>query len=338
MVSIVVPVYNMEKFLPRCMDTLVSQSSDYEIILVDDGSTDRSPELCDDYRQRYPSLVRVIHKRNSGLSSARNAGIEAAKGTYVIFPDPDDWVEPNYVSKMVEFQNYYQPDLLCVGYYVDTDGKCVPANEGQKTHYMDRAAAQQALFIPPKMGGFAWNKLDGYCFNKIYRMDIIQTNRIRFHSGITFGEDIAFNLSYLKYVDNIVGLPKCLYCYNADNLESATRKFDAYRFENHRYVYHLRKPFIAPYYRKAFSNGFYDICMWDIECIFDKKNVWKFRKKIKYSNYILRTSEFRECVKMGASDGMNRWYLAALHTGNYLLVKFLENIRMLLNKTARKKG
>ena len=115
MVSIVVPVYNMEKFLPRCMDTLVSQSSDYEIILVDDGSTDRSPELCDDYRQRYPSLVRVIHKRNSGLSSARNAGIEAAKGTYVIFPDPDDWVEPNYVSKMVEFQNYYQPDLLCVG-------------------------------------------------------------------------------------------------------------------------------------------------------------------------------------------------------------------------------
>lgn len=99
MVSIVVPVYNMEKFLPRCMDTLVSQSSDYEIILVDDGSTDRSPELCDDYRQRYPSLVRVIHKRNSGLSSARNAGIEAAKGTYVIFPDPDDWVESELCFK-----------------------------------------------------------------------------------------------------------------------------------------------------------------------------------------------------------------------------------------------
>lgn len=122
-------------------------------------------------------------------------------------------------------------------------------------------------------------KLDGYCFNKIYRMDIIQTNRIRFHSGITFGEDIAFNLSYLKYVDNIVGLPKCLYCYNADNLESATRKFDAYRFENHRYVYHLRKPFIAPYYRKAFSNGFYDICMWVLNVYLIRKMYGNFEKK-----------------------------------------------------------
>lgn len=199
MVSIVVPVYNMEKFLPRCMDTLVSQSSDYEIILVDDGSTDRSPELCDDYRQRYPSLVRVIHKRNSGLSSARNAGIEAAKGTYVIFPDPDDWVEPNYVSKMVEFQNYYQPDLLCVGYYVDTDGKCVPANEGQKTHYMDRAAAQQALFIPPKMGGFAWNKL--------YHLDMIREHNLHFLDDAGITEDLDFAFRYLLYCDTVCFVP-----------------------------------------------------------------------------------------------------------------------------------
>lgn len=169
-------------------------------------------------------------------------------------------------------------------------------------------------------------------------MDLIQTNMLRFNSSVTFGEDIEFNLNYLKYVENIVGLPKCSYCYNADNLESATRKFDVYRFEKHRYTYNLRKPLIAPCYIKAFSNGFYDICMWDIECIFDKKNEWKFRKKVKYGNYILHTSEFRECVKMGASEGMNRWYLRGLNTGNYLLVKFLDNIRMLLNKICRKKG
>lgn len=199
MVSIVVPVYNMEKFLPRCMDTLVTQSSVYEIILVDDGSTDSSPKICDDYMQMYPSLVRVIHKSNGGLSSARNVGIDAAQGAYIIFPDPDDWVEPNYVSKLVEFQNCYQPDLLCVGYYVDTDGKCVPANEGQKTNYMDRVAAQQALFIPPKMGGFAWNKL--------YHLDIIREHNLHFLDDVGTTEDLDFAFRYLLHCDTVCFVP-----------------------------------------------------------------------------------------------------------------------------------
>ena len=106
MISIVVPIYNMEKLLPRCMDTLVTQSLAYEIILVDDGSTDSSPKICDDYMQMYPAFVRVVHKDNGGLSSARNAGMDVARGKYVIFPDPDDWVELDYVSQMVELQNY----------------------------------------------------------------------------------------------------------------------------------------------------------------------------------------------------------------------------------------
>lgn len=253
MVSIVVPVYNMEKFLPRCMDTLVSQSSDYEIILVDDGSTDRSPELCDDYRQRYPSLVRVIHKRNSGLSSARNAGIEAAKGTYVIFPDPDDWVEPNYVSKMVEFQNYYQPDLLCVGYYVDTDGKCVPANEGQKTHYMDRAAAQQALFIPPKMGGFAWNKL--------YHLDMIREHNLHFLDDAGITEDLDFAFRYLLYCDTVCFVPGTrLYHYYqrsgaATHSEFSRKKIETIRIDQKYKLYVMNEVVCEVEYQADGSTG-----------------------------------------------------------------------------------
>lgn len=199
MISIVVPIYNMEKLLPRCMDTLVKQSLAYEIILVDDGSTDSSPKICDDYMQMYPAFVRVVHKDNGGLSSARNAGMDVARGKYVIFPDPDDWVELDYVSQMVELQNYYQTDLLSVGYYVDTDEKCVPANEGQKPNCMDGVAAQRALFIPPKMGGFAWNKL--------YHLDIIRKYNLRFLDNVGTTEDLDFTYRYLIHCDTVCFVP-----------------------------------------------------------------------------------------------------------------------------------
>ena len=105
MLTLVVPIYNMEKYLARCMDSLLGQSCrDFEIILVDDGSTDSSGTLCDSYAARYPELVRVIHKPNGGPSSARNAGLDAARGEFVTFPDPDDWVEPDYVGSFLRLQ------------------------------------------------------------------------------------------------------------------------------------------------------------------------------------------------------------------------------------------
>ena len=95
-ITAVVSVFNMEKYLQRFMDTFLQQKYIREIILVNDGSTDESALICDEFETRFPSLIKVIHKKNGGLSSARNAGIEAANGEYIIFPDPDDWVEPDY--------------------------------------------------------------------------------------------------------------------------------------------------------------------------------------------------------------------------------------------------
>ena len=224
MISIVVPIYNMEKLLPRCMDTLVKQSLAYEIILVDDGSTDSSPKICDDYMQMYPAFVRVVHKDNGGLSSARNAGMDVARGKYVIFPDPDDWVELDSVSQMVELQNYYQTDLLSVGYYVDTDEKCVPANEGQKPNCMDGVAAQRALFIPPKMGGFAWNKL--------YHLDIIRKYNLRFLDNVGTTEDLDFTYRYLIHCDTVCFVPSIrLYHYYQRSGAATHSKFSLKKME-----------------------------------------------------------------------------------------------------------
>ena len=100
LLSVIVPVYNVEKYLKRCLESILVQSwNDYEIILVDDGSTDSSAQICDLYAEKY-EMIRVIHKENKGLSDTRNRGIEEASGEYVYFPDSDDWLEPNTFSEL----------------------------------------------------------------------------------------------------------------------------------------------------------------------------------------------------------------------------------------------
>lgn len=101
-VSVIVPIYNVERFLPQCLDSIICQShTDLDIVLVDDGSTDASARIADDYAAR-DSRVRTIHKKNEGVSTARNVGIEAAKGEYICFVDGDDYVMPDYVEYMLD--------------------------------------------------------------------------------------------------------------------------------------------------------------------------------------------------------------------------------------------
>lgn len=199
-ISVVIPVFNMEQFLPRCMSGFLKQNGDFEIILVNDGSVDGSAMLCDRYALKCPGLVRVVHKENGGLSSARNAGIDVAQGEYVIFPDPDDWVEPNFVTRLMELQAQYHPDLLCVGHYIDYDTRSIPANPDQCLRQMDRKTAQKALLTSPCMNGFAWNKL--------YHLDIIRAHKLRFLDDVGTTEDLDFAYRYLQYCENVVFSPE----------------------------------------------------------------------------------------------------------------------------------
>jgi len=116
MISVIVPVYGVEEYLDRCVQSILNQSyKDYELILVDDGSPDRCPEICDKYAERYDH-VRVIHKKNGGLSDARNAGVAQAKGDYVTFVDSDDYVAENYLQTLVGLKEKYQADMSVVGH------------------------------------------------------------------------------------------------------------------------------------------------------------------------------------------------------------------------------
>lgn len=200
MVTLAVPVFNMDHYLPRCMDSLLNQTNgDYEILLIDDGSSDGSGALCDAYASSYPERVRAIHKENGGLSSARNAGIDAAMGEFIVFPDPDDWAEPEYVEAFLSFQRRFDADLVCTGYFVDYRDCCTPAKQDQETVLMDGAAGQKGLLLPPRMDGFAWNKL--------YRVNVIREQGLRFRDDVGITEDLDFAYRYLAHCEKVCFAP-----------------------------------------------------------------------------------------------------------------------------------
>ena len=200
MVTLAVPVYNMEQYLPRCVDSLLAQTCrDYEILLIDDGSTDSSGTICDGYAAAQPGRVRVIHKENGGLSSARNVGIDNAWGEFIIFPDPDDWVEPDYVEAFLEFQQRYDADLVCLGHYITTDDGSTPGKPDAEPQVMTAEEARRGLRLPPRMQGFCWNKL--------YRTEIIRSNSLHFPYRMGTTEDLYFTYQYLSHCTSACHAP-----------------------------------------------------------------------------------------------------------------------------------
>ena len=123
-VSIIVPVYNTERFLNRCIDSVLAQTySDWELLLVDDGSTDSSGSICDEYATQ-DSRIRVFHKENGGVSSARNLGLDYARGEWITFVDSDDYIAPDMIEKLYETQKRNNADITVCGYrWVDKEGK-----------------------------------------------------------------------------------------------------------------------------------------------------------------------------------------------------------------------
>ena len=212
-VSVIVPVYNIEEYIERCLDSLVHQDlKDMEIIVVDDGSTDNSPKICKSYAKKYPN-IKYISQRNQGLSAARNTGISAAKGEYIGFVDGDDFVKNGMFSTL--YNNAIKNDVLisCCGYeeYYDNGETYVPIAFGVKKKYK-RDEALDLFLVERYFGVLAWNK--------IYRRELF--NNIKFPVGKLY-EDI---LTVYKLIDLAGGLyydstPQYYYYYRSDSISNA---------------------------------------------------------------------------------------------------------------------
>ena len=208
MFSIVIPVYNAKASLERCVDSWLCQTrKDLEIILVDDGSSDGSKELCDELAKNHSgTCVRVIHQANSGVSAARNAGIRAAEGEFLLFTDSDDYVEPDYLEKMAALQENSDADLVLCGYHHLYDGADIVKVPGE-THVSTMAEFQQEFLELYKKSdlNMPWNKL--------YRKELFAGEPLlRFEEGTLF-EDVEFSLYAIRKAKKIVLCTEKLYFY-----------------------------------------------------------------------------------------------------------------------------
>ena len=232
--SIVVAVYNLEKYLPRCLDALVNQTlQEIEILCVDDGSTDSAPQIIDDYEKKYPEKVKVFHKPNGGEFTTRNYGLERATGEYVTFVDTDDYVEPNWAEKLYNAAKENDADLAVCGFErIDLDtGKVVSKNMTNFGYSVKEINNKDdfMLFINPA----PWNK--------IYRLEKVKD--LRFMNFRGFNDMIFLTSSYTR-VKKVAFVPDVLYHYylRYDSQIHSVNKEDVENFK--KYLLELKKLYI----------------------------------------------------------------------------------------------
>ena len=215
-VSVIVPVYKVEKYIKKCVNSIINQTyKNLEIILVDDGSPDKCPQICDDYAEK-DSRIKVIHSVNQGVSCARNQGIKASSGEYVTFVDSDDWLPNHAIEQLVTaieennadfcFGNTIEVGAIHTARVFDVGRKCI-----------DKSDEEEFISYISKMYMTPWGKL--------YRRQILEQSDINFPKGVQYGEDTNFLLKYLCACNHLCSIDSNVYFYNRMVIFSATRKY-----------------------------------------------------------------------------------------------------------------
>ncbi len=200
-ISIIVPIYKVERYLRECLDSILAQTfSDWECILVDDGSPDECPRICDEYTTRDPRF-RVIHQKNGGLSAARNSGLREARGKYIGFVDSDDWIAPQMFERLYQLITEYGTDMVQVGYRKEYVGFFRPKSLIKDVSVLDRKEIAREMVFDKRIPSYMWNKL--------FRREVINTE---FPEGKVF-EDVAVLNHWVRDIRSAVLAPDTLYHY-----------------------------------------------------------------------------------------------------------------------------
>ena len=222
----IVPVYRAQEYLADCVNSLLAQTfQDFELLLVDDGSPDECPRLCEAFAQK-DSRIRVIHQDTQGVSAARNTGLEAARGAFLAFVDADDWVEPAFLQRL----------YACIG------------------DAPERFTRSEMRLHPSRYAQLAYTN---YAINKLYRRELLLPTGPRFDPAMRRGEDAAFVAACLQKCDVLAACPELLYHYRAND-DSATHRFYEGICRDESKLWQLQKPLFAPQEMAADERLWYD--------------------------------------------------------------------------------
>lgn len=218
-ISIIIPIYKVEQYLSRCIDSVLLQTfTDFELLLIDDGSPDNSGNICDEYAQK-DNRIKVFHKENGGVSSARNLGIINAQGEFICFVDSDDWLGNNYLINFIS-QLDEKYDLLIQGFiiYNETTQREVKVSFDS----IELTSDKVVILLENKR-----NVHNGFIWHRIFRRSIILNNGIFFKEGLSFAEDGLFFYQYIKYVKSTLLISSIGYYYRIrkGSLTSSSSKY-----------------------------------------------------------------------------------------------------------------
>lgn len=242
LVSIVVPIYKTEKYLEQCIKSIVNQTyQNLEIILVDDGSPDSCPQICDAWAEK-DHRIRVIHKKNGGLSTARNMGIEEARGEYICFFDSDDFIAPHAIEHSYSAAKMECADVAVFGFSsVDNDGKKLKEYIPKPEKLIYEGEEIQTVFLPELLGADSKTGRNSDLWMSacmcLLSAKLIEQTAVRFSSEREIiSEDVFFLLGLYRYVNKTVVLKEALYFYR-ENQQSITRSYRADRFQKVKIFY-----------------------------------------------------------------------------------------------------
>lgn len=211
-VSVIIPVYKAEQYIHHCLDSMLAQTfKDFEIILIDDGSPDKSGEICDSYAAA-DNRIKVIHKKNGGVSSARQCGIDHAVGEYTIHVDPDDWTEPDMLEALYSAAVAKNADIAVCDYFEDYHGK----SRYRKLHVPDNPDSCIRMLLD--------ETLHSACWNKLIRRRLYTDYNIRFPQDMSMWEDMATIPRLFAHAGTVTYVPKALYHYTRDINPNAITK------------------------------------------------------------------------------------------------------------------
>lgn len=226
-ISIIIPIYNMEQFLGRCLDSIVNQShASLEIILVNDGSTDSSGDTCDTYAQK-DNRIKVIHQINGGVSSARNAGLDAATGDYISFVDPDDYIELNTYETLIPYLDNNSIDIL--RFNANRKGEILNWLPFKGEYSGDRFEQEVVLSMigSEKFGGMF---ILGVLWIHLFKKELIEQNHIRFNKDLRRCEDRLFTITSMLHAERMFFIDDVLYHYQVND-ESLSNRYDPIRWQ-----------------------------------------------------------------------------------------------------------
>lgn len=337
MISIIIPIYNSEKTLSSCIQSIWDQTyPDYELILIDDGSKDRSGEICDELKETCASRgvrCQVIHKENGGVSSARNCGMDHANGEYFVCVDSDDVVEPCYLEDFVRTAESH-PELG----HVVCGFKCT--SNARRYFY----SSEELLTIVSRkdyMRLFDKVLIQSPCLS-LYRTEVVRENRLRMREDLSLAEDLLFNLDYLDALGDVqIGaINKTNYIYFDEDQNTLNRKFREDLNNINKNVVqtialHLKKWGIDD---KDSWQKYYNTAIFKYQSTlsntFNKQNPMTHREKIDYNNSILKDGVFQEALQKCSVNILSS-FRRAYGSGDYrkvLAVERLQQIKQAIRK------